>query len=66
MPFFPHPKWDMKVDLNMQCQFPSDITITSHRPDKVVWSIQARVIHLIGLTVTSEEKMEDVFESTPS
>ena len=61
-PFSLGKEWNMKVDLNTQLQFPREIAITSLRPDIVVWSVQARVVHLIELTVPSEEEIECAFE----
>ena len=56
-PFSPDHEWDMRVDLNRQLRFPTEI-----RPDIVVWSTKARVVHLIGLTVPSEEGIDAAFE----
>ena len=61
-PFSPDQEWDMRVDLKKQLRFPTEITITSLRPDIVVWSTKARAVHLIELTVPSEEGIEAAFE----
>lgn len=52
----------MRDDLNKQLQFPTEITMTSLRPDIVVWSTKARVVHLIEPTVPSEEGIEVTYE----
>lgn len=52
----------MRVDLNRQLQFPTEITTISLHPDMVVWSIKARSVHLIGLTVPLQEGIEVAFE----
>ena len=54
-PFSPGQEWDMRADLNKQLRFPTEITTTSLRPDIVVWSSKARAVHLIELTVPSED-----------
>ena len=40
----------MRVDLDRQLRFPTEITTTSLRSDIVVWSTKARSVHLIELT----------------
>ena len=61
-PFSPDLEWDMRVDLNKQLQFPTEIITTSLRPDIVVWSNKARAVHLNELTVPSEEGIEAAYE----
>ncbi|XP_077382825.1 5-azacytidine-induced protein 2 isoform X1 [Festucalex cinctus] len=61
-PFSPGHEWDMRVDLNSQLRFPTEITTTSLRPDIVVWSTEAKVVHLIELTVPAEGGIEAAFE----
>ncbi|KAG1932793.1 hypothetical protein F2P79_020826 [Pimephales promelas] len=61
-PFSPNQEWDMRVDLDKQLRFPTEITTTSLRPDIVVWSSKARSAHLIELTVPLEEGIEAAFE----
>ncbi|RXN06597.1 hypothetical protein ROHU_032706 [Labeo rohita] len=60
--FSPNQEWNMRVDLDRQLRFPTEITITSLRPDIVVWSTKARSVHLIELTVPLEEGIEAAFE----
>lgn len=52
----------MRVDLDRQLQFPTEITTTSLQPDIVVWSTKARSVHLIELTVPLEKGLEAAFE----
>lgn len=61
-PFSPGQEWNMRVDLNKQLRFPTEITTTSLRPDIVVWSTKVRSVHLIELTVPSEGEIEAAFE----
>lgn len=61
-PFSTDLEWDMRVDLNKQLRFPTEIITTSLRPDIVVWSNKARAVHLIELTVPSEEGIEAAYE----
>ncbi|RXN29065.1 hypothetical protein ROHU_018794 [Labeo rohita] len=60
--FSSNQEWNMRVDLDRQLRFPMEITITSLRPDIVVWSTKARSVHLIELTGPLEEGMEAAFE----
>lgn len=43
VPSNPDLEWDMRVDLNRQLRFPTEITITAHHPDVAVWSNKAKV-----------------------
>jgi hypothetical protein len=52
----------MRVDLDRQLRFPTEITTTSLRPDIVVWSTKGRSVHLIELTVPQEGGIEAAFE----
>ena len=61
-PFAPNQEWEMRVDLDRQLRFPTEITTTSLRPDIVVWSSKAKAVHLIELTVPMEEGIEAAFE----
>ncbi|KAL7405964.1 hypothetical protein ABVT39_010967 [Epinephelus coioides] len=61
-PFSPNQEWNMRVDLNRQLQFPTEITTTSLRPDIVVWSKKAKSVHLIKLMLPLEEGIEAAFE----
>ncbi|KAL0159986.1 hypothetical protein M9458_043711, partial [Cirrhinus mrigala] len=60
--FSSNQEWNMRVDLDRQLRFPTEITTTSLRPDIVVWSTKARSVHLIELTVPLEEGIEAAFE----
>lgn len=52
----------MRVDLNNQLQFPTEIITTSLRTNLVVWSNEARMVHLIKLFVPSEDGIEATFK----
>ncbi|KAJ8402646.1 hypothetical protein AAFF_G00367290 [Aldrovandia affinis] len=52
----------MRVDLSRQLQFPRKITITTLRPDIVVWSTTAKTVLLIKRTVPWEEGVEAAYE----
>ena len=54
--------WNIRVNLDRQLRFPTEITTTSLRPDIVVWSTKARYVHLIELTVPQEGGIESAFE----
>ncbi|KAL0188639.1 hypothetical protein M9458_015738, partial [Cirrhinus mrigala] len=60
--FSSNQEWNMRVDLDRQLRFPTEITTTPLRPDIVVWSTKARSVHLIELTVPLEEGIEAAFE----
>lgn len=62
MPFNPHQDWNMRVDLNRQLQFPTEMTTISLWPDIVMRSTKARAVLLIELTVLLEEGTETAFE----
>ena len=51
----PGKSWDMRVDLDKQLVFPTEITQTSLRPDIVMWSTAANKVLIIELTVPWEE-----------
>lgn len=52
----------MKVDLERQLQFPTEITETLLRPDLVLWSVASKMVLLVELTVPWEEGLDAAFE----
>ena len=55
-------QWNMRSDLDCQLKFPQEITITSLRPDIVLWSTATKTVIMAELTVLWEEGMEAAFE----
>lgn len=54
--------WDMRVDLRRQLKFPEEITISTLRPDIVLWSRATKQVVLLELTVPWEERIEEAHE----
>ena len=54
--------WKVSVDLKTSQQFPVPIIQTEKQPDIVTWSNSKKSVHLIELTVPSEENWEDAHE----
>lgn len=52
----------MRVDIGNQLHFPPEITITSLRPDIVLWFLIAKPVLLIELTIPWEEGMSAAHE----
>lgn len=50
--------WRMEADLHKRLKFPEIIACTNKRPDVVIWSVSAKTVILIELTVPWEERME--------
>ena len=50
--------WRTVSDLRSQLVFPTDIALTSQRPDLIVWSVAQRKVFLIELTVPFEENFD--------
>lgn len=46
-PFPPSQEWNMRVDLDRQLCFLTEITTTSLHPDTVVWSTKAKSVLII-------------------
>lgn len=55
-------EWNLRVDLDRQLRFPTEITTTNLRPDIVLWSGTAQAVILAELTVPWEGGMEAAFE----
>lgn len=51
----PGSKWKMRVDLNWQLQLPHEITVTSLRPDIVLWSTSTRAMIMAELIYISSQ-----------
>lgn len=52
----------MRVNLKKQLRFPEEITLTSLRPDIVLWSRDTKQVILIELTVPWEERVDEAHE----
>lgn len=50
----PGREWQMLVDLKKQLIFPREITITTFRPDIVMWSAEDKIVIIIELTIQWE------------
>ncbi|XP_041649202.1 transient receptor potential cation channel subfamily M member 4-like [Cheilinus undulatus] len=48
-------EWEMRVDLRKQLVFPPEITLTTPRPDVLMWSGTAKRVLIVKLTVPWEE-----------
>lgn len=59
---FPGKCWEMRVDLDKQLVFPTEITETSQRPDVVMWSTAAKKVLVIELTAPWEEGISAAHE----
>lgn len=55
-------QWQLAADLSRQLKFPLEITMTSLRPDIVLWSATTKVVIMVELTVPWEEHMEAAHE----
>ena len=47
--------WHVATDLKHNFIFPSEIAFTTKRPDIVIWSVKAKKVFVIELTVPYEE-----------
>ena len=56
------PGWSMRTDLGKQLRFPFDITITTLRPDIVLWSTTEKRVLLVELTVPWEQNIQEAYE----
>lgn len=52
----------MRVDLDRQLQFPSEITASLLQPDNVLWLISAKTVIMAELMIPWEKGMETAFE----
>lgn len=59
-------KWDLRVDLDWQLRFPSEITTTNLRPDIILCSTTAWAAITTELTVPWEAGMEAAYERKKS
>lgn len=50
--------WKMLVDIGQQLIFPSEIAVTTFRPDLVLWSSSLKSVYIIELTVPWESSTE--------
>lgn len=55
-------EWQLAAYLNRQLKFPPEITASSLCPDIVLWSVPAREVIMVELTVPLEEEMEAAYE----
>ena len=55
-------QWQLAADLSRQLKFPAEITMTSLRPDIMLWSAPAKAVIMVELTVPWEEHMEAAYE----
>ena len=51
--------WVMEVDVDQQLRFPEAISISTQRPDIVIYSLKLRKVILIQLTCPAEENIEE-------
>ena len=58
----PGKDWSMRADLHKQLRFPFDITITTLRPDMVLWSTTEKRVLLVELTVPWEQNIQEAYE----
>lgn len=54
--------WELRVDLQQQLKFPTEIVITTLRPDMILWSKSTRQVIMIELTVPWEENVQIAYE----
>ena len=47
--------WHVATDLKHSFIFPTEIALTTKRPDIVIWSVKAKKVFIIELTVPYEE-----------
>ena len=50
--------WHVATDLKHNFIFPTEITLTKKRPDIVIWSVKAKKVFVIELTVPYEENFD--------
>ena len=50
--------WHVATDLKHNFIFPTEIVLTTKRPDIVIWSIKAKKVFLIELMVPYEENFD--------
>ena len=50
--------WYVATDLKPNFIFPTEIALTTKRPDIVIWSIKAKKVFIVELTVPFEENFE--------
>lgn len=51
-------KWQSASDFSCQLKFSAEITMSSLRPDTMPWSVPARTVIIVELTLPWEEEME--------
>ena len=54
--------WELLADINKKLVFPPHISVTSLRPDMVMWSNASQQVNLIELTVPWEDNLEEAHE----
>jgi hypothetical protein len=54
--------WQMRADLGHRMKFPTEIAITSRRPDVVIWSTATKQAMLLELTVPWEDRIGEAYE----
>ncbi|MGH0147808.1 UNVERIFIED_CONTAM: hypothetical protein FKN15_025961 [Acipenser sinensis] len=54
--------WKMLADVGQELIFPPEMATTSLRPDIVLWSGSARLVHLVELTVPWEDAVDEMYE----
>ncbi|MGH0140139.1 UNVERIFIED_CONTAM: hypothetical protein FKN15_010183 [Acipenser sinensis] len=52
----------MLADVDQRLIFPPEIATTNLRPDIVLWSGSARLVHLVELTVPWEDAVDEAYE----
>ena len=50
--------WHVTTDLKLNFIFPTEIALTTKRPDIVIWSVKAKKVFVIELTVPYEENFD--------
>ena len=50
--------WHVATDLKHNFIFPTEIALTTKRPDIVIWSVKAKKVFVIELTVPYEENFD--------
>ena len=50
--------WHVATDLKHNYIFPAEITLTTKRPEIVIWSVKAKKVFVIELTVPYEENFD--------
>lgn len=58
----PGAEWALIADLHQQLKFPQEITLTTLRPDIVLWSSLTKTVIMAELIVPWEEGMEAAFK----